>query len=195
MIGFRGITNTTNERTVISAAYPISAVGNSFPILLSPKLKNELAACLTACISSFALDFIARLKVGGTNFNFYIVKQLPILPPEIFDSVAPWSDDPSETLSSWISKRVLELTYTAHEMKPWAEELGYGGEPFKYDVERRMLLRAELDACFFHLYGYRKDQVEYAMESFPIIKKHDIDRYGEYRTKELIISEFDAMLT
>ena len=193
MIGFRGIARTTDERTLISAAYPISAVGNSFPILLSPKLKNELAACLTACISSFALDFIARLKVGGTNFNFYIVKQLPILPPETFDDIAPWSDDPSETLSSWISKRVLELTYTAHEMKPWAEELGYSGGPFKYDLQRRMLLRAELDACFFHLYGYRKDQVEYAMESFPIIKKHDIDRYGEYRTKKLILERFEEL--
>ena len=36
-----------------------------------------------------------------------------------------------------------------------------------------LLLRAELDAAFFHLYGIDRDDVDYIMETFPIVKRKD----------------------
>jgi hypothetical protein len=131
------------------------------------------------------------MKIGGTSLNFYIVNQLPVLPPETFDDRVPWGGDRSETLAQWIASRVLELTYTAWDLRPWAIELGYHGEPFIWDELRREQLRAELDACFFHLYGYSRDQVEHAMESFPIIKRRDEKQFGEYRTKRQILELFE----
>ena len=54
-------------------------------------------------------------------------------------------------------------------------------------------MRAELDAAFFHLYGIERDDVDYIMETFPIVKRKDVERYGSFRTKELILDVYDAM--
>ena len=48
---------------------------------------------------------------------------------------------------------MLRLTYTAHDMAPFARDLGYDGPPFTWDEEERRHLRARLDALYFHLYG------------------------------------------
>ena len=54
-------------------------------------------------------------------------------------------------------------------------------------------MRAELDAAFFHLYGIEREDVDYIMETFPVVKKRDEQRYGTFRTKELILEIYDAM--
>jgi hypothetical protein len=56
-----------------------------------------------------------------------------------------------------------------------------------------VLLRAELDAAFFHLYGINRDDVDYIMETFPIVKRKDIAAHGTYRTKGTILDIYDAM--
>lgn len=191
LIGFRNVTNTTNERTVIASVLPATAVGHSLPLVFGQKADGYHAAALLACLTSFALDMMARNKMGGINLSFFVVKQLPILPPEVFDEATPWSENPNETLAAWISKRVLELTYTTPDLAGWAEELGCQGPPFGFDEDRRAQLRSELDACFFRLYGFNAEQVDYAMESFPIVKRHDESQFGEYRTKRLIMQWFE----
>jgi hypothetical protein len=80
-------------------------------------------------------------------------------------------------------------------MAPFAHDLGDDGPPFRWDEDRRFLLRAELDAAFFHLYGIDRDDVDYIMETFPIIKRKDIAAHGTYRTKEAILKIYDAMTT
>ena len=67
--------------------------------------------------------------------------------------------------------RVLELTYTAWDLQPFARDLDYQGAPFVWDEDRRFLMRCELDALYFHLYGIERDDVDYIMETFPIVKK------------------------
>jgi hypothetical protein len=88
---------------------------------------------------------------------------------------------------------VLELTYTAWDMQPFARDLGYHGPPFRWDEERRFLLRCELDAAFFHLYGIEREDVDYIMETFPIVKRKDEKAHGEYRTKRVVLEIYDAM--
>ena len=93
----------------------------------------------------------------------------------------------------WLLPRVLELTYTAWDLEPFAQDVGYDGPPFRWDPERRALLRAELDAAFFHLYGLSRDDTDYILDTFPIVRKNDEKKYGEYRTKRLILEIYDAM--
>jgi len=50
-----------------------------------------------------------------------------------------------------------------------------------------------MDAAFFHLYGIERDDVEYIMETFPVVQRREIERYGSFRTKELILQVYDAM--
>ena len=92
-----------------------------------------------------------------------------------------------------ISSRVLELIYTAWELKPFAQDCRYDGPPFKWNEKRRFILRGELDAAYFHLYGINRDDMDYIMETFPIVKRKDEQKYGKYRTKLLIFECYDAM--
>ncbi|MCC6943590.1 MAG: hypothetical protein IT335_03375 [Thermomicrobiales bacterium] len=132
-------------------------------------------------MNSLVFDYVVRQKVGGTHLTFFSVKQLPVLPPDIY----------SDELLGLIAPRVLELTYTAHDMAPFARDLGYDGPPFVWDEERRSLLRAELDGIYAHLYGISREDFAYILDTFPIVARKDIAQYGEYRTKRLCLEAYD----
>lgn len=168
MLGVRDITNSTNERTVIASLFPSAAAGNNLPLVIGTSQQGRLAAVL----SSFALDFVARPKVGGVHLNFFIAEQLPVLSPATFDRPCSWAH---ETVGSWVDDRVHELTT-------------------RWEPERRPLLRAELDAAMFHLYGIDdRDDVDYILGTFPIVNRKDVAKFGEERTRRLILENYDAM--
>ena len=64
---------------------------------------------------------------------------------------------------------------------------GYHGPRFRWDPHRRDLIRAELDATMFRLYGIDRDDVDYIMDTFLIVRRRDAESFGEYRTKRLIL--------
>lgn len=192
LIGFRNIARSTDEGTVIASVIPISGVGHSIQLLFLDKSNFSKAPLLLACLSSFVLDFVTRLKMGGTNLSYFIFKQLPILTPEVFNVSTPWS--PNCALTEWISSRVIELTYTSLEMRGWAKEMGYEGEPFQWDEKRRRFLRAELDACFFYLYGLDSTSIIYIMNSFSGLAHKEKKEFGEYLTKRLILEQYDFLI-
>ena len=146
---------------------------------------------LLAGMCSFVLDFGTRQKVGGTHLSAFIVEQLPVLSPANYADHAPWQSD--LLLGDWLLPRILELTYTAWDLEPFARDVGYDGPPFRWDPERRFLLRCEIDAAFFHLYGLSRDDTDYVMDTFPIVRKNDEKAHGEYRTKRVIREIYDAM--
>lgn len=154
--------------------------------------------------------------------NFFYVKQFPVLPPSAYTA---------EDLC-FIVPRVLELVYTAWDIKAFADDLwreadeplraalkkqwdenvaetdgghagaeppswaeiapdGFPYPPFKWDEERRARLRAELDAIYAHLYGLTSEDLDYILETFPIVKKKDVEKYGCYKTKEMILQYYD----
>ncbi|GJQ20270.1 MAG: hypothetical protein HBSIN02_06250 [Bacteroidia bacterium] len=149
-LGWRNITNTTNERTLITTSFPKTPVGNSLPLLFTTSLAGTERLCLTACMSSVVADYVTRQKVGGTNLNYFYLKQFSILVPENFGGLMPFSN--REVTKDWIVSRTLELVYTSHDMVAMAHDVGFQGEPFRWDPDRRFEIRCELDAAFFHLY-------------------------------------------
>lgn len=179
--GFRKIADSGNARTAIFSILPFSACGDSLPILLNNN--GNSIRLLVANTSTFIFDYILRNKAGGNNISFYIVKQLPIILPDQYE----------ENIVEYILPRVLELTYTAYDLKPFAEDCGYNGEPFEWDEDRRLELTTDLDALYGHLYKITKDELDYILETFPIVKKRDIEKYGEYRTKRLILEKYDEL--
>jgi len=398
LLGWRDTTNTTNQRTVIASILPRVGVGNKVPLMLLDDTKVKYATCLVANLSAFVYDYAARQKIGGITLNFFLYKQLPVLPPEVYAQPCPWDggmgsgergmgsgewgmgsgewgmgsgdkpsdsrlptpDSPARTpdsplptphsLSSWLLPRVLELVYTAWDMQPFAEDMwgiaewgmgsgesgvgvrrrivqqweachgvklgeflsrlkrlersddpgrdvlsadrglpeggivrhnesdspgsrlgpgehrrglrpgesggvrailenltrfaqrvgdpsafvstsrtaaGPGGSgdspavrqggpdpagldsllaklistpdsplpipPFRWNAERRFVLRCELDAAFFHLYGIGREDVDYILDTFPIVRRKDEKKYGEYRTKRVILEIYDAL--
>jgi hypothetical protein len=191
MLGWRDITNAHNERTLIATLIPYAAVGHTEPLLM-PEAEVSLIACLYANLCSLSLDYATRQKVGGTHLTYGYLKQLPVLPPTVHSAATPW--DVAATLCDWLLPRVLELTYTSWDLEPFAHDVGYLGPPLRWDVERRFLLRCELDAAFFHLYGLSREDTGYVLDTFPIVRRNDEKAHGEYRTKRVILEIYDAMV-
>lgn len=198
LMGWRDITNATNERTVIASVIPRAGVGNNLPLMLFPLgLEARRLAALQGNLTALVFDFVARHKVGGTHLNFFIFKQLPVLPPERY----------TQADLAFIVPRVLELTYTAHDLAPWAADLGYKGPPFAWNPNRRAQLRAELDAMYARLYGLDRDELRYILdpadtmgpdypsETFRVLKNNETRQYGEYRTQRLVLAAWDALAT
>ena len=52
--------------------------------------------------------------------------------------------------------------------------------------------RAQLDALYFHPYGLTWEDAEYILSTFPIVQRKREARYGTYRTRDLILSYYDA---
>jgi SOS-response transcriptional repressor LexA len=167
---------------------PRAGVGNKLPLLL---LRRGSAATFIALLSSFALDYSARQKLGGASINYFVLQQLPVPDPSAFDRRAPWGA--GETLDEWIRDRVLELVYVAWDMHEFAQDHGWDGPPFQWDPDRRFLLRCELDAAFFHLYGLDRAEVAYVLETFHVVRRRDEQEHGAFRTKDTVLRIFDAM--
>jgi type I restriction-modification system DNA methylase subunit len=216
LLGWRDICRSTDERTVIAAVIPRVGVGDKFLLALPGAQAGGVALC--ALLGGFALDYCARQKAGGTSLKYFVVKQLPVPPPAAFRGDCPWS--PAAAYSDFIAPRVLELTFTSHDMAGFARDFGYGGPPFRWDPERRFLMRSELDAAFFHLYlpaeaggAWRRadseseadlaaltalfptprDAVAYILDTFPIVRRKEEAKFGEYRTKRVVLEIYDAM--
>jgi hypothetical protein len=181
LLGWRDIARSSDEHTMICGALPRVAIGHTFPLVLT---ESKRVSCLYANLASYTVDYVVRQKIAGTHLTYGYVMQLPVLPPSAYDD---------DQLRSFIESRVLELTYTAWDLTPFAHDLGDDGPPFHWDEDRRFLLRAELDAAFFHLYGIDRDDVDYIMETFPIVKRKDIAAHNTYRTKDKILEIYDAM--
>ena len=194
LMGWRDITNATNERTVISSAFPTYGTGDTL-LLLHPTTPTNKSMLLLALLSSLSLDYICRQKIGGTHLKYNVFKQNAVLRPSEF----------VDQDISWAKPLILELTYTSQAMRPWAEDLGHTGAPFAFDPDRRAQIRAELDAFFAKKYGLTRDELRYVLdphdikgsdypsETFRGLKNNEIKKFGEYRTQRLVLDAFDRM--
>ena len=193
---FRGITRATDERTVLTGNISWGGVGNSAPVVDYERCRAVASALVLANMNSLPLDWAARLSVGGVNMNFFIVKQLPVLPPEAYLETV------RSGLSTYVESivpRALELTYTADDLEGFACDLGFDGSPFPWDDNRRHCLQSELDAIYAHMYGLQRTEVEWILDppfpssSFPALKHREIADFGEYRTQRLVLTAYDQL--
>ena len=216
LMGWRDICRSTDERTFIGGIVPHAGIGHKFQLMI-PVATGRSAAVLMGSCGSFVFDFTVRQKTGGTSLSYFTMKQVAVLAPGAY----------TEADFAFIVPRVIELVYTAWDLQPFAQDCGRDGPPFRWDEERRFLIRAELDAAFFHLYlpstpdgrwapargdawapatetaeelaaltahfPTPRDAVEYVLGTFPIVRRNDEQRHGEYRTKRVILDVYDAM--
>ena len=217
-LGWRDICRSTDQRTLIASAVPAVAIGHKFQLILSV-LRAVERLCLEGILDSLVVDYCARQKLGGTSFSYFVMRQLPVVTPETFCGPCSWSA--KLVLSEWLAPRLLELTYTAHDLAPLATDCGDDDPPFLWDDDRRFEIRCELDAAFFHLYlpaendgQWRPAEAETAkqletlkthfptprhavgfiLDQFPLVRQKDEKAHGRYRTKERILEIHDAML-
>lgn len=153
LLGFRDIARNTDERTSIFSLLPRVGVGHKAPLVLVSK-DPQLVACLMGNANALVFDYITRQKLGGTSLSYFILKQLPTLSP----------DDYTPEDIQFIVERVLELIYTAWDLRTFANDLSYEGPPFSWNEDRRAVLRAELDAYYARLYSLTRKQLRYILD-------------------------------
>ena len=196
-IGFNDVCNTNNARSLIACVVPDAGFGNTLPILsLEEGAPDFDLALLVANLSALVCDYVARQKIQSRHLNKYIMEQLPVVPPDRYNTVYFGR----KTAADIVREAVLELTYTAHDMSPFARDLGYldkAGKvkpPFRWDEDRRLRLRAQLDAVFFHLYGVTdRDEVRYIYSTFPIVERQETEATGRYRSCDLCLAWINAL--
>ena len=199
IIAFKDITAATNMRTMIAAIIPRAGAGHTLPVLpIDDDVadRGRLACRIVANLNAAAFDFVARQKVPTTHFAWYVLEQLPVVPPDRFEAVRFGP----KTAADLVREAVLELTYTAHDMAPFARDLGHVDAagavlpPFPWDEDRRLHLRAKLDAVFFHLYGVTdRADVRYVYSTFPIVERQEVAAYGRYRSRDLCLAWLNAL--
>lgn len=209
LMGWRDICRSTDVRTLICSVFPRSAVGARISLIFS-NFNTALMCAQLGNLNSLPFDYVVRQKLGGIALPFFIMKQLPVLPPDRYT--------PADLF--FIVPRVLELTHTAHDMQAWADDLlaampsadprppeqhGTPLPPFPWNPERRAQLRAELDAYYARLYGLTRDELRYILdpadvmgedypsETFRVLKNNEMREFGEYRTQRLVLAAWDAL--
>jgi very-short-patch-repair endonuclease len=211
LLGFRNVARSTDERTAIFGLLPKAGVGHSMPLLFARTVKAYLLPTLVANLTSIVFDYFVRQKVGGVNMTFGYIQQFPVLPPTAYTSAN----------LAFIVPRVLELTYTAWDLKPFADDvwneaddglraaihaawdanrIATGGHewrlpswisaypeietnpqkgipflPFRWDEDRRAVLRAELDAYYARLYGLTRKQLRYILDPADLTERELAD--------------------
>ena len=189
-IAYRRVSITTNARTMISTMVPKSGFGDSIFLLMPDSgLSASDASLVVANLNSFSFDFITRQKMHGINLSWYLLEQLSVIAPADYDR--PFGVTTARDL---VRDHVLRLTYTAHDMAPFARDLGHDGPPFPWDEEERRHLRARLDALYFHLYGLTREDAGYVLDTFPIVRREDEAAFGRYRTRELVLAYMNALV-
>jgi hypothetical protein len=195
LIGWKDITASTNERTLISSVFPRVGAGDTLLVMIPNSVHGVSSAGLVANLSSIVTDYAARQKIGGIHLKYNVTKQLPILPPSFFISPR----------LKFIAARVLELSYTSYSLTSFAQDLGYDGPPFAWNETRRAHLRADLDAFYARAYGLTRDELRYILdpadvkgpdypsETFRVLKDKEIRQFGEYRTRRLVLEAWDRM--
>jgi len=205
-IAYKSVTAPSNMRTMIAAIVPQCGVGNSMAMLL-PESGHEAsyatwAPLLMANLGSMAFDFALRQKVQGQNLNWFIIEQAVVIAPAQFQQTLPPrftaamrqaglmnGHHAHPTVADFVIPQVLALSYTAHDLAPFARDLGYldaKGQvlpPFVWDEAERRARLAALDALFFWLYGIGAADAAYMLDSFPIVREHDTAAFGHFRTQ------------
>jgi hypothetical protein len=231
-IVWRDISNSTNERSSIASIISKTLATRSCPGIGFNI--NHPAYLLISNLNSIVYDYFVRQKISGVHFNWGLLKQTSVLAPLeyakdyknricassielIYSSwdIKAFADDVWKNADEEIRKLIRrqweknKVTTGGHEWDPpeWCEidKDGCPLPPFKWDEDRRAVLKAELDAIYAKLYGLTTDELRYILdpqdvygpdfpgETFRVLKEKEIRNYGEYRTKRLVMEAWEKL--
>jgi hypothetical protein len=189
-LGFRRVSRSTDERTMVACILP--SLPSTYGWILSLGLDSYEMAQLCGIYNSLVFDYLVRNSISQPSIPQGVIEQIAL----------PLAHEVDRGFSI---PRSLELSYTSFSLACWAQDLGYDGPPFPFDPERRALLRAELDAYYANLYGLSRDELRYILdpadlmgpdypsETFRVLKNNELRQFGEYRTQRLVLEAWDRL--
>jgi hypothetical protein len=174
--GIRDVTNINNERTAISAILPRLPILQPLNGILCES--PEQLVYVVAMINSKAVDFIARRRFTGRHLNVTTTNQLPI--PRL---------DKNDL--QCVVRAAFRLSYSTNMLDQLAHDLGYTDKPGILEPDDRDKLLDTIDALVFKACRLKRDDIEYILDTFDVLRDREIQRYGIYRSKLSILNIID----
>lgn len=161
-LGYREISATTNERTMIATVLPQNVFFNHKInwISISKSENFQVLDTLFLCsvFNSFAFDYLIRQRIGS-GLSMFIIYQMPV--PRLTTSQKYFSS---------IVTRAAKLICTTPEFDELAVAAGLKSHHDGItDATGRAQLRAELDGIVAHLYGLTETDFAHILTTFPLV--------------------------
>lgn len=176
-LAIRKVTNSSNQRTCIPCIIPNYPSSDSINLILN--ITPIQAAYLVSIMSSYVFDYATRQKIGATNLKQYLIEQLPIIDFEL------WKKN-----QDLILPKIIKLIFSTQDLSSFSVDCGFTESFINWNQEERKILQCKLDAIYAHLYKLNENELEYIMDTFPIIREADLVEHGSFHTKELILKFF-----
>ncbi|NCR89202.1 MAG: ATP-binding protein [Microcystis aeruginosa G11-01] len=161
-LGFRSVSSSTNERSLISSLIPkLVFCGNSLSISECEQNNfqdnQSFKIFIVAVLNSFLIDWMLRQKVSQ-NLNFFYIYQLPI--PRLKEGDRYFEE---------IVEKASKLICVSEEFDELAKEVGIGSHKNGVTEEtERAKIRAKLDAIVAHLYELNEIEFQHILSTFPL---------------------------
>lgn len=192
---FRNITRmTTDTRSAMGTIMPWMPMGNSASILLFlGEIPADDALLFTGIFTSIVFDYVLRQKIGGTNLNSFILKQLPAPTPSDLRLLNFTKDGRTLCSTTYLANRLIKLIWTSKSLNEFANEAGFVDGPYVWDGSERFSLRIEIDAAIAKIYGLSKEDFAHIIDSFRILRDKDVSACGSFVTKDELLKEYDRI--
>ncbi len=181
----RGITNSSNKRTIVFSLSIRAAFGDTAQLIASDRISS-----LASIIQSHIIDYAVRNKLQNARMNFFVVYQLPVPDPSKFKEL-PGLDTGDTCLEDSVIRRLVKCVNYSYDMEPFVKDMGYEIEPRPWNEKERLDYMAQLDAIAAHLYGIDFDDLKYIFTTFPIEKREQEREYGTYLSRDLALKYFE----
>jgi hypothetical protein len=101
----------------------------------------------------------------------------------------PWQ--PERQVGSFVLERVQKLYGASVASQSWFSD--GNSKVSEWGTAARATLRAELDAAFFHLYRLSRNDADFILDQFPVLRRNEEAKHGEFLTKRLVLECYDAL--
>ncbi len=222
LVAFRNIARSTDERSGIFSILPLVGCGNSAPVLgTGGGARHDLM--FEAVLSSLVTDFGVRCKVGGTNFNAFYLEQMVLLSPDQFPQVETdrivelalelvYTSEHLRPLAEACGCDGDPFPYDEARRALLRAELdalvarlyGLSRKQLRYILDPHGLSWAELEdlldpsedpTCSGPHLLPAEPAIDFPGETFRVLKDKEEKKYGEYRTRRLVLEAWDRLWT
>ncbi len=138
------------------------------PLVNDPADLPQALSYLCGILNSFTFDFLIRPFVDK-HIKGYVLQRLPI----------PASNPKNADVRSVAAKaEELSLSYPRYNTLT------------VFQQDNVLRTRAQVEALVARMTGLSSQEMEFILETFPIVKDDEIKQFGSFHTKELILEYY-----
>jgi hypothetical protein len=196
-IGYRQVTNSTNERTLVATVLPknvlcVNTVTTVQPYEIKPDQRDIQKDILHDAYKKTFSDkelFVAVGLLNSLPFDFLMRTKVDshIVMYKLRESQMPRLTEGDEWFE-YIWRRAARLNCYGEDFEEMRDRLG-GIEP-AIDPDEREEIQAELDAASFHAYGLDREQTAFILDDFHQVRdpRQMTDEYFD-----LVLEKYDEL--